>query len=158
YLVAGAGALVLNVVGVKPRANATSAILDGGTNVFGLPSMRLGFRPLHILPLTSGRTGEPTSHALFGPLCTPGDKVCESVLLPPLTAGDRRAILHAGAYGLTAARGAFRSFAPAREMLITNERVEADELRSVLAGIVPHIERTALELGVDDPLPLDSMG
>ncbi|WP_042724512.1 type III PLP-dependent enzyme domain-containing protein [Chthoniobacter flavus] len=118
FLTAGAGVLVLTVMSVKERPGTTSVVLDGGMNIFGLPSMRLGFRPLTVILLAREWAGPLQPHTLFGPLCTPGDKFCEKVLLPPLKAGDRLAILHAGAYGATAGRSSFLSFPDAHETVL----------------------------------------
>jgi diaminopimelate decarboxylase len=68
-------------------------MLDAGTNLAG--AMR--FESHRVVPVK--RRGRATRrYSLVGPLCSPGDLLCEEVALPAQRPGDALAILDAGAY------------------------------------------------------------
>ncbi len=86
--------LLATVMTLKANGETTYAVLDTGIN--------------HAEPVTSeyhqlfavNRFDEPATqrYALVGPICTPGDTLYPSVLLPRLTSGDTLAIMDSGAY------------------------------------------------------------
>lgn len=70
------------------------AILDGGRNLM-IPT---GYEYHEVLPVTKAAHAGRGEHALFGPLCHPGDLLFRRRELPPLEPGDIVAVMDAGAY------------------------------------------------------------
>ena len=70
------------------------AILDAGINL--AESARSEFH--HILPASRMHDARAHRYRLAGPICSPGDVLSWSALLPELAIGDALAIMDAGAY------------------------------------------------------------
>ena len=70
------------------------AILDAGINL--AKSARSEFH--HILPASRMHRERVLRYRLAGPICSPGDVLSWSALLPELEIGDALAIMDAGAY------------------------------------------------------------
>ena len=96
WLVAPVGTLVAEVLWVKERDGRRFVVLAAGMNDFLRPAL-YGARH-RIVPVTP-RPGPITNATVVGPVCESADTFAEQVALPPVEAGDRIAILDAGAYG-----------------------------------------------------------
>lgn len=96
-IVDDAGALVTTVFGNKRLPDGRrAAILDAGVNL-----LFTAFWYNHYIQPTRDLVGAPEETVLYGPLCMNIDVVRQSILLPPLEAGDQLVISPAGAYNNT---------------------------------------------------------
>lgn len=87
--------LICQVLDIKPHADGYShVVLDAGINL--AESMRSEHH--QIFPLQQSSSGEKQFYRLVGPICTPGDVICNAIELPTLSVGDRLAIMDSGAY------------------------------------------------------------
>jgi diaminopimelate decarboxylase len=98
WLAGPAGVLLASVVLEKSSASHRFVILDAAMNDLVRPSMYGAWHG--IVPLAASQHGAPLSPAdVVGPVCESGDRFAAARLLPALAAGDRIALLDAGAYG-----------------------------------------------------------
>lgn len=99
-LVADVGVLLVTVLYVKEQGGRRFIITDGSMTDLLRPAL---YGAVHeVVPL--GRpAGEPTPAVVTGPVCESADVLHRAALLPPLHAGDRLAVLTAGAYGMAMA-------------------------------------------------------
>jgi diaminopimelate decarboxylase len=119
FLVGSAGVFLSTVVDIKSVGEQAYVILDGGTNCIELGAQYFGMRPLPMRVL--GKKGGALKEvSLFGPLCTPTDRLAAHVLLPEIEEGDVIAFYQAGAYGFTAAPVMFLSHPSALELLVAD--------------------------------------
>ena len=96
WLVGPAGLLLASVVLTK--ADERFAVIDAAMNDLVRPAMYDAFHA--IVPLAAGRAvGAVRAVDVVGPVCESGDTFAKARALPALAAGDRVAILDAGAYG-----------------------------------------------------------
>ncbi|MDX2079741.1 MAG: diaminopimelate decarboxylase [Terrimicrobiaceae bacterium] len=96
FLVGNAGVLLATVQYVKKTPAKTFTIVDAAMNDLIRPALYEGWH--EIVPLReSGANREPTD--VVGPVCESGDFFAQDRELAPLAAGDRIAVLSAGAYG-----------------------------------------------------------
>ena len=101
FLVAQAGALLTTVLNVKRNGDKTFVITDAGMNDLIRPAL---YQAHHqILPLKQG-SGTMSAVDIVGPVCESGDFFARDRALPAVKAGDRLALLDAGAYGMTLAQ------------------------------------------------------
>lgn len=121
WLVGEAGVYLTRVIDRKQSRGETFLVCDGGLNHQLAASGNFGTVVRRNYPLgVVGRVAtlpDETVHVV-GPLCTPLDRLGDSVALPRAEAGDLIAVFLAGAYGLSASPQAFLGHAPAREMLV----------------------------------------
>lgn len=98
-IIAGnAGVLVSEVIYVKHGEAKDFVILDAGMNDLIRPTLYDAWHDM--LPLTEAPVDAPRLRAdVVGPVCESGDRFATDRDLPLLAAGDRLAILSAGAYG-----------------------------------------------------------
>ena len=96
--VGNAGILVASVEYIKTGAAKTFVILDAGMNDLIRPTL---YEAHHdILPVDQpDLTADPMVADVVGGICETGDYLALGRRLPPLKAGDRVAIMTAGAYG-----------------------------------------------------------
>jgi diaminopimelate decarboxylase len=100
FIVADAGALLISVLYTKTRAGKTFAITDGSMTELIRPALYQAVHP--IIPFHQKDAPlQPTTVA--GPVCESADILREDMPLPPLSPGDRLAVLVAGAYGFVMA-------------------------------------------------------
>jgi diaminopimelate decarboxylase len=98
WLVGPAGLLLASVVLVKNSSSNRFAVLDAAMNDLVRPAMYDAWHG--IVPISAGDyNGTSVPYSVVGPVCETGDTFARERLLPPLNAGDRVAILDAGAYG-----------------------------------------------------------
>ncbi|MEL7368267.1 MAG: alanine racemase [Myxococcota bacterium] len=110
FLAADAGVYLTRVRRIKTRADRRIAILDGGVHHLWATTGQLGPTPpsVAVAPRPPGRT------ELFGPLCTPLDRL--GTVDVAVERGDIVAFLQSGAYGASLSPSAFLSHPPAREV------------------------------------------
>ena len=96
WLVGPAGLLLSTVVLTK--ADGKFVVIDAAMNDLVRPAMYDAWHA--IVPLSAGNAvGAARPVDVVGPVCESGDTFANARLLPALAAGDRVAILDAGAYG-----------------------------------------------------------
>jgi diaminopimelate decarboxylase len=122
YLVAESGVYLTRVIDVKISQGERFAVVDGGLHHQLAASGNFGTVVRRNYPLAlAGRFGLPVAAepvTMVGSLCTPLDRLGDSVALPPVEPGDLVAIFMAGAYGASASPSAFLGHRPAIEMLV----------------------------------------
>ena len=95
WLVGPAGLLLSAVILTKAEGRFT--VLDAAMNDLIRPAMYDAFHA--IVPVGPGNAGPLSPTDLVGPVCETGDTFARARPMPSLNAGDRVAILEAGAYG-----------------------------------------------------------
>jgi diaminopimelate decarboxylase len=97
YIVADAGALLVEVQYVKPSPEGMIVVADGGMTELIRPAL---YQATHaVLPLQEVSAADRVLSHVVGPVCESADVLCTNVQLPPLEPGALLAILHVGAYG-----------------------------------------------------------
>lgn len=101
-LVADAGLLAVSVLYIKQQGGARFAIVDGSMTDLIRPAL---YEAVHeIVPLRQVPAGHATHETVVaGPVCETTDMLSRGAHLPDLEAGDRLAVLDAGAYGMVMA-------------------------------------------------------
>jgi diaminopimelate decarboxylase len=97
-IAANGGVLLTTVEYLKPTRHKNFAIIDAGMNDNIRPSLYQAWQ--RALPLNETASVEPLLWDLVGPVCETGDFLAKDRLLA-LEAGDRIAIMSAGAYGFS---------------------------------------------------------
>ena len=101
-LVGNAGALLASVLYVKRTPAKTFVITDAGMNDLIRPALYEGHH--EIVPLKEAPSGAARGPVdVVGPVCESGDFFAQDRELPEVAAGDRIALLSAGAYGFVMA-------------------------------------------------------
>jgi diaminopimelate decarboxylase len=101
-LVGNAGALLAAVLYVKRTPAKTFVITDAGMNDLIRPALYEGHH--EIVPLKEPPAGAPRGPVdVVGPVCESGDFFAQDRELPDVAAGERIALLSAGAYGFVMA-------------------------------------------------------
>lgn len=96
-IVADAGLLAAEVRYVKRQAGQTFYIVDASMTELIRPAL---YQAHHeIVPLTQS-TKKPIIGQIVGPVCETADVLARDRALPPLQAGDKIALMTAGAYGM----------------------------------------------------------
>jgi len=98
-IVADAGLLLVSVLYVKHQGGSRFVIVDGSMTELIRPALYSAQHP--IAPLRAAPATE--SAIVAGPVCESADILHRDAMLPTLSAGDRLAILVAGAYGMSMA-------------------------------------------------------
>jgi diaminopimelate decarboxylase len=101
FMVGNAGVLVTEVLYVKKTGHKTFVIVDAAMNDLIRPAFYESYH--EIVPLKAARAGKLVSTDLVGPICESGDVFAKDRPLPAQKAGQRLALLSAGAYGFTMA-------------------------------------------------------
>jgi diaminopimelate decarboxylase len=101
FMVGNAGVLVTEVLYVKKTGHKTFVIVDAAMNDLIRPAFYESYH--EIVPLKATRNGKLVSTDLVGPICESGDVFAKDRPLPAQKAGQRLALLSAGAYGFTMA-------------------------------------------------------
>jgi len=116
-IVGNAGVLLARVIYVKQGVSHRFIILDAAMNDLIRPALYEAWH--EILPLQGppGRRGMKEADVV-GPVCETGDTFAAKRKLPPLSAGDRVALMSAGAYGASMSSG-YNTRLPAPEVLVS---------------------------------------
>ena len=119
-LVGNAGALLASVLYVKRTPAKTFVITDAGMNDLIRPALYEGHH--EIVPLKEPAAGVPRGPVdVVGPVCESGDFFAQDRELSAVAAGDRIALLSAGAYGFVMASNYNSRRLPA-EILVDGDR------------------------------------
>ncbi len=98
WLVGPAGVLLAGVTLVKATGGGHFTVLDAAMNDLVRPAMYDAWHGIAPLSAAAARR-DPALTDVVGPVCESGDTFARRRSLPPLLAGERVAILDAGAYG-----------------------------------------------------------
>lgn len=137
YLVAGCGALLTRIRGIKESMGEVFAICDGGTNVH-MAAVGIGSfvkRNFPVVNLTSSSNDFGT-YTVTGPLCTPNDTVAKRAQLRSARVGDVLGVLLSGAYGPTASPTHFLSHGFPAEVLVSGNEVHLIRRRETVEDIL----------------------
>ncbi len=101
FMTGNAGVLITEVVYEKRGSAKTFKIVDAGMNDLIRPALYQGHHD--IVPLLEPSGARTETVDVVGPVCESGDFFAQDRALPPVGAGDRLAVLSAGAYGFVMA-------------------------------------------------------
>jgi diaminopimelate decarboxylase len=118
-LVGNAGVCVTEVLYVKPGEQKNFCIIDAAMNDLPRPAMYQAFHA--IVPVTSGSEATLATYDVVGPVCESGDWIGRDRALS-VTAGDRLAVLSAGAYCMSMASN-YNTRGRAAEVLVDGDKV-----------------------------------
>ena len=113
-IAANNGALLTEVIYVKQGDNKRFVIVDAAMNDLIRPTLYEAYHPIVTLPSPQNAIGKAD---IVGPVCETGDYLGLDRDMPALAAGDRLAVLSAGAYGAVMA-SAYNTRPPAGEVLV----------------------------------------
>lgn len=129
YLVAEAGVYLTRIIDKKRSHGEVFLVVDGGLHHQLAACGQFGAVVRRNYPVAiASRWDDPpceTVH-IVGRLCTPLDRLADSVCLPKAEVGDIVAIFLAGAYGATASPAAFLGHGPAIEMIVPDHFKQKD--------------------------------
>jgi diaminopimelate decarboxylase len=97
FLVGNAGVLLSSVLYVKETPAKTFTVVDAAMNDLIRPALYEGHHEIHPLDRSAGRAGIVMD--VVGPVCESGDFFAQDREVARLEAGERIALLSAGAYG-----------------------------------------------------------
>ena len=123
-----AGVFVTEVLYTKDQPDKRFAIVDGAMNDMMRPSLygaEQEIRPVR----ETGSAAETVD--VVGPICESGDFLAKDRPLPPLAAGDRIAMMSAGAYGATMASN-YNTRPRAPEVLVSGDRFKVVRRRETI--------------------------
>ncbi len=133
-LVGNAGVLLATVLYVKRTPAKTFVVTDAGMNDLIRPALYEGHH--EIVPLREPPAGAACGPVdVVGPVCESGDFFAQDRDLPPLAAGDRIALLSAGAYGFVMASNYNTRRLPA-EILVDGGRADVVRERQTWDDLV----------------------
>ena len=119
-LVGNAGVCITEVLYVKPGEHKNFCIVDAAMNDLPRPAMYQAFHA--IVPLTSGgKAAAEGTYDVVGPVCESGDWIGRDRVLA-VAAGDRLAVMSAGAYCMSMASN-YNTRGRAAEVLVDGDRV-----------------------------------
>ncbi|MDF1815794.1 MAG: diaminopimelate decarboxylase [Verrucomicrobiales bacterium] len=119
FMVGNAGIMITEVLYEKRGSAKTFKIVDAGMNDLIRPALYEGHHDIVPVKEPSSFATEPVD--IVGPVCESGDFFAQNRELPEIQAGDRIAILSAGAYGFVMASNYnTRRFPP--EVLVDGEK------------------------------------
>ncbi len=135
-LVGNAGVCVTEVLYLKTGAEKNFCIVDAAMNDLVRPAMYQAFHA--VVPLATQSSAGPSRYDVVGPVCESGDWLARDRMLA-VAAGDRLAILSAGAYCMSMASN-YNTRGRAAELLVDGGRAHlirarettADQLRGEL--------------------------
>jgi diaminopimelate decarboxylase len=115
-IVGNAGILVTSVILVKTGEAKTFVVVDAAMNDLIRPTLYEAYH--EIVPLVEPPTGRPQAKVdVVGPVCETGDYLAQARAMPVPQAGERLAIMTAGAYGAVQA-GTYNSRLLVPEVLV----------------------------------------
>jgi len=115
YIVGPAGAFLTRVIELKRTSDNVNVVLvDGGAGAFSWDGAQVGFRPGPLrLIAAAGATPlhdrDILEASIYGPLCTPADRIAHRIGIETPASGDFVMCLRAGAYGYGQGTGFFIS-------------------------------------------------
>lgn len=133
-LVGSAGVLLTSVLYVKETPAKKFIVTDAGMNDLIRPVLYEGHH--EAVPLREPASNTPRAAAdVVGPVCESGDFFAQNRSLPALVAGDRLALMSAGAYGFVMASNYNTRRFPA-EILVDGSRAEVVRERQTWEDLV----------------------
>jgi len=133
-MVGNAGVLVTEVLYVKKTGQKTFVIVDAAMNDLIRPAFYESYH--EIVPLKQKRAGgKLVSTDLVGPICESGDYFAKDRPLPEQKAGDRLALLSAGAYGFVMASN-YNTRPRAAEVLVEGTKHRVVRRRETVADLL----------------------
>jgi diaminopimelate decarboxylase len=100
FLVGSAGVMLTTVLSRKHSGGKDMVLVDAGMNDLVRPSHYMAYHEISELE----RAGRPESVVdIVGPVCETGDFIARDRVMPGVAAGERLAVLGAGAYGFVMA-------------------------------------------------------
>lgn len=143
YLVAEAGVLLTTVILVKKGVDRRFVVVDAAMNDLLRPSLYGAFHDIRgVRPM-----GATFAADVVGPACESGDTFARGRTIDAVRAGDRIAIMTAGAYGASLA-STYNSRALVPEVMVSGD------IWRVVARRVPVADMIALETVPDWGLPI----
>jgi diaminopimelate decarboxylase len=134
FMVGNAGVLVTEVLYVKKTGKKTFVIVDAAMNDLIRPAFYESYH--EIVPVKPGRPGgKLVPSDVVGPVCESGDYFCKDRPLPAQKAGDRLALLSAGAYGFVMASN-YNTRPRAAEVLVEGARHRVVRKRETVADLL----------------------
>jgi diaminopimelate decarboxylase len=131
-IAANAGVLLTRVEYVKPTPHKNFAIIDAGMNDNIRPALYQAWQ--NILPLLEHSSATPMRWDLVGPVCETGDFLAKDRELA-LSAGDRVAMMSAGAYGFTMSSN-YNSRGRAAEVMVDKDQFHIVRARETIADLI----------------------
>jgi diaminopimelate decarboxylase len=116
WIAAPSGALLATVLDRKRSGGHTILVTDAGMNDLIRPALYDAVHPVESL-VSRGESQGSEIVDVVGPVCESGDVLAKRARIPTLSAGDRIAILDAGAYGFSMASN-YNSRPRAAEVLV----------------------------------------
>lgn len=113
-IVANNGVLITEVIHVKDGDNKRFVIVDGAMNDLLRPTLYEAHHTIQPLDMPGADYGMAD---IVGPVCETGDYLGRDRMMPILNAGDRLAVLSAGAYGAVMA-SSYNTRPPAGEVMV----------------------------------------
>ena len=134
FMVGNAGVLVTEVLYVKKTGRKTFVIVDAAMNDLIRPAFYESYH--EIVPLKSKHGGgRLVSSDVVGPICESGDIFSKDRPLPAQEAGNRLALLSAGAYGFVMASN-YNTRPRAAEVLVDGARHRVVRERETVADLL----------------------
>ncbi len=133
-LVGEAGALVSEVILVKPGVSKTFVIVDAAMNDLIRPTLYEAWHD--ILPVRQPRPDAATIRCdIVGPICESGDYLAQNRDLPALSAGELIMVRSAGAYGAVMA-SSYNSRPLAPEVMVDGTRFAVTRPRPTIEEMI----------------------
>jgi len=133
FLAGNAGVLLSTVQYVKETPAKRFVITDSAMNDLIRPALYEGWH--EIVPVKEPANSEKQVVDIVGPVCESGDFFAQDRELPPLEAGDRIAVLSAGAYGFVMASNYNSRPFPA-EILINGNEISVARRRQTFDDLI----------------------
>ncbi|MDF1823334.1 MAG: diaminopimelate decarboxylase [Verrucomicrobiales bacterium] len=133
FMVGNAGVLITEVLYEKRGSAKTFKIIDAAMNDLIRPALYEGHHDIARLKEPTGEDNEIVD--IVGPVCESGDFFAQNRELPGLDAGDRIALLSAGAYGFVMASNYNSRPLPA-EILVDGEQAHVIRRRQTMDDLV----------------------
>lgn len=133
YMVGNAGVLLTEVLYEKRGSAKTFKIVDAAMNDLIRPALYEGHH--EVAALKEPVSGETEVADIVGPVCESGDFFAQNRELPRLQAGDRLALLSAGAYGFVMASNYNSRPLPA-EILVSGEEARVVRKRQTYEDLI----------------------
>ena len=134
-LVGNAGVCLTEVLFVKPGEQKNFCIIDAAMNDLPRPALYQAFHAIVPLDLAPGGAAE-ARYDVVGPVCESGDWIGRDRVLD-VTAGDRLAVMSAGAYCMSMASN-YNSRGRAAELLVDGSRVHMIRQRETVQDQMRH--------------------
>lgn len=131
-IVANNGVLITEVIHVKDGDNKRFVIVDGAMNDLLRPTLYEAHHTIQPLDMPGADYGMAD---IVGPVCETGDYLGRDRMMPILNAGDRLAVLSAGAYGAVMA-SSYNTRPPAGEVMVIDGTVHVLRAQRSVASLL----------------------